>query len=209
MVHRYAHHRVSRLAVALAAAAVLATPYAVQAQPHGGHGGPGGPAGFVEEVLGQLKDKLALDSSQQVQWQAALDQTKAVHTQSRATRESVRATVDAELAKAEPDLAAIATAMDSVQAQGMAARREVRDSWLRLYAGMRAEQKAVVRDAIKTRLARMEEHRGRMPRSTAAADRSRPQRSPEPVSQPVPGTFRWRDPTDAPTRGLASVMTTG
>jgi len=165
MVHRYPHHRVARLAVALAAAATLATPYAVSAQPRGGpggHGGPGGPSGFVEEVLGQLKDKLALDSSQQVQWQAALEQTKAAHAQSRTTRESVRATVDAELAKAEPDLAAIATAMDSVQAQGMAARREVRDSWLRLYAGMRADQKAVVRDAIKSRLARMEENRGRM-----------------------------------------------
>ncbi len=159
MVHRYAHHRVARLAVALAAAAALATPYAVSAQPHGG---PGGPAGFVEGVLAQLKDKLALDSSQQVQWQAALEQTKAAHAQARAKHESVRATVDAELAKAEPDLAAIATAMDSVQAQGMAARREVRDSWLRIYAGMRAEQKSVVRDAIKTRLARMEENRGRM-----------------------------------------------
>jgi Spy/CpxP family protein refolding chaperone len=162
MVHRYAHHRVARLAVALAAAAALATPYAVSAQPHGGPGGPGGPGAFVEQVLAQLKDKLALDTSQQVQWQAALEQTKAAHAQSRTTRESVRATVDAELAKAEPDLAAIATAMDSVQAQGMAARREVRDSWLRIYAGMRAEQKAIVRDAIKSRLARMEENRGRM-----------------------------------------------
>lgn len=160
MVHRYRHHRVSRLAVALAAAAVLAAPLAAQANGPGGP--PGGPAGFVEEVLAQLKDKLALDTSQQLQWQAALEQARAAHAQARATRETVRATVDAELAKAEPDLAAIATAMDSVQAQGMAARREVRDSWLRLYAGMRADQKAVVRDAIKSRLAKMEEGRGRM-----------------------------------------------
>lgn len=158
MVRRYAHHRVARLAVALAAAAALATPYAVQAQPHGGAGGP---AGLIEEVLAHLKDKLALDSSQQVQWQAALDKTRAAHTQSRSSRESVRSTVDAELARAEPDLAAIATVMDAVQAQGLDARRDVRDSWLRIYAGMRADQKAVVRDAIKARLARMEEHRGR------------------------------------------------
>lgn len=132
--------------------------------------GPGGPpaagGGLVEHALMELHDKLALDSSQQVMFDTARQQMSAFREQARANHEGVRARIDAELAKAEPDLGALATALDGLQEQGRAARLQVRDQWLRLYANLRPDQKAIVRDSIKARIAAMDEfrQRGREPR---------------------------------------------
>jgi hypothetical protein len=135
--------------------------------PRGGHGGHGGPAGgppgaMVEHVIAQLKDKLALDSSQQQMFEQARAQTLAARDQALGQRGDVRARIDAELAKAEPDLAAVAAAFEGAEDQARAARRQVRDQWLKLYANLRADQKAVVRDAIRDRLARADAARERM-----------------------------------------------
>ena len=67
-----------------------------------------------------------------------------------------------ELAKAEPDFAAVGVASDAAQASQQAVRRQVRDQWLNLYATFSPAQKAVVRDAAAAKLAKMESFRARM-----------------------------------------------
>jgi hypothetical protein len=162
--------RIKMKPAALAAAFLFASTAALAGPgPAFGKGAPGaaggpppGPGMMIEQAIVELKDKLALDTSQQVQWQAAIDQTRAGHEQARAAREAARAKVDAELANAEPDLAVLATLFDATEEQNRALRKQTRDTWLRLYAGMRADQKAIVRDAIKLRLDRVGPMRERM-----------------------------------------------
>ncbi len=149
-----------RLAV-LAATAVLAlTGAAAMAQPAfgPGHGRPhGGPGGMeIEHVLGSVKGQLNLNTSQQVMWDNAVAQTKAAHETGRANMQKVHAAMTAELAKPEPDLAAVAAVADSVQAGNQTLRQDVRKQWLQVYATFSPEQKAVVRDALAKQMARME-----------------------------------------------------
>jgi Spy/CpxP family protein refolding chaperone len=135
------------------------------AQGHGGmHGpGPGGPPGeMLAQLLQELKSNLALNTSQQAMWDAAATQTRAAREQGRTLHDQVKAALAAELAKPEPDFAAVAIATDSVEAQGRALRVGVRDQWLRVYATFTPAQKAVVRDALKERLARFEGMHGKM-----------------------------------------------
>jgi Spy/CpxP family protein refolding chaperone len=146
-------------------ASALALAGGVFAQgPGGPHGpGPGGPPGeMLAQVLQDLKASLNLNTSQQLMWDAAAAQTRNAREQGRAQHDRVKTVLDAELAKAEPDLAAVATAADAVEAQGRALRHTVRDQWLAVYSTFSPAQKAVVRDALKQRLARMEEFRGKM-----------------------------------------------
>ena len=70
--------------------------------------------------------------------------------------------MNAELAKAEPDLAAVASVADDVQASNSALRKQVRSTWLALYATFTPDQKAIVRDALKQRIAQMESFRQKM-----------------------------------------------
>ena len=126
----------------------------VLAQPHGPHGhGPGGPAdGMIAHMIASAKDKLALNTMQQQQFDTAVAHSKAARDSGRALHEKVKATLDAELAKAEPDLAAVSTLFEGVDEQNRASRRQVRDQWLKLYANLRPEQKTLVRDALRERL---------------------------------------------------------
>jgi hypothetical protein len=134
------------------------------AGPRGGHGPAGGPGagGMVEHVIAQLKDRLALDSSQLQMFEAARTTTLAARDQAHAQRQDVRARVDAELAKSEPDLAAVAAIFDGVEEQARSTRRQARAQWLTLYANLRADQKAIVRDALRERLAFADAHRERV-----------------------------------------------
>jgi len=68
----------------------------------------------------------------------------------------------AELAKPEPDLAALAAMADDMHAQGDALRRDVRDPWLKLYATFNAQQKAIVREMLQQKMERAEHLRKRM-----------------------------------------------
>ena len=156
----------TRLA-ALAATAVLAlTGTVAMAQPAFGHGaghphaGPGGME--IEHVLGSVKGQLNLNTSQQVIWDNAVAQTKSAHETGRANMQKVHAAMTAELAKAEPDLAAVAAVSDSVQAGNQALRQDVRKQWLQVYATFSPEQKAVVRDALAKQMARMESMAAKM-----------------------------------------------
>ena len=152
---------------AFAAAALLAcSAPAVMAQPGGagpGHGPHGGGQGFgIENILSSVKAQLSLNTSQQVMWDNAVAQTKAAREAGRASMDKVRASLNAELAKAEPDFAAVGAVGDAVQASQQAVRKQVRDEWLKLYSTFSPAQKAVVRDAAKEKVAKMETFRARM-----------------------------------------------
>ena len=151
--------RRSQIAVA-AALFALAGASAYAQGPHGHHRGPHG-AQF-ERVIGEVKDKLALDTSQQVLWSNAAASSKAARDSARAERERVHAAVRAEITKPEPDLAAVAALMDQAQANGQAVRHQVQDQWLKLYATFSPAQKLVVRDELVKRLDRLEQFRAKM-----------------------------------------------
>ena len=103
-----------------------------------------------------LRDQLGLDSSQQTAWDNAMAQAKSARAQGATLRETVKSTYQAEIAKDQPDLAAVAAAADSAQAQGQALRKTVRDAWLNVYANLNPTQKTMVASALRAREARME-----------------------------------------------------
>ena len=145
--------------------AVAATLFAVAgaaAYAQGPHGHRGHHGAQVEQVIAQVKDKLALNTSQQVMWDNAIASTKAARQAGRAERERVHAAMKAELAKAEPDLAAAAAVADQAQANGQSVRHQVRDEWLKLYATFTPTQKQVVRDELNKRMERFENFRAKM-----------------------------------------------
>ena len=113
-------------------------------------------------VLQRIQAKLNLNTSQQQQWDAALAQSKAAHQAIRANFQQLKTATQAELAKADPDLAALATLSDQLQQQNIAQRQQARAGWLALYATFSADQKTTVKNAISARIARIEAYRERM-----------------------------------------------
>src|ERR1700674_607160 len=110
----------------------------------------------------EIQAKLNLNTSQQQQWDAAVAQSKAAHDAIGANFQQLKAATQAELAKADPDLAALASLSDQLQQQNIAQRKQARAAWLALYGTFSAEQKATVRDAINARMARMDGLRQRI-----------------------------------------------
>jgi protein CpxP len=113
-------------------------------------------------VLQKIQAKLNLNTSQQQQWDVAVAQSKTAHAAIRANFQQLKAATQAELAKSDPDLAALASLSDQLQQQNIAQRQQARAAWLALYATFSADQKATVKDAISARMARMDAFRQRM-----------------------------------------------
>ena len=151
----------SRRLAGLAAALALSLAGAAAAQPAGHPPHGAGPDMLVAGILA-VKANLNLDTSQQLAWDNAVAATKAARQAARDGRARVQAALQAELAKPEPDLAAIASLTDQVQAQNQVQRVAARTQWLGLYANLSPTQKGVVRDALAQRLARMEAFRARL-----------------------------------------------
>ena len=149
----------SRIA-AISAAALIGIAGVAAAQPYHGHHGRGG--GDVVMAIAGLKSQLNLNTSQQAMWDNAVALGKAARDSARATRQKVRDTLTAELAKPEPDLAAVANAADAARDAAAASRRQVRDAWLALYGTFTPDQKAVVKNSIQQHLTRMEQFREKM-----------------------------------------------
>jgi len=155
-----------------AAATVFALAFAgsALAQPAGDHAGPhhammgagGGADGFLGHAIARAQAKLNLNTSQKVMFDNALAQTKAARESGRTLHQKVKDSLTAELAKAEPDLAAVAAVADGVQQQDLTLRHQVRDAWLQLYATFSPEQKAVIRDMLQSHLAHMESFRQKL-----------------------------------------------
>ena len=116
---------------------------------------PGPGMGEPLHMLAAVKGQLNLNTSQQLQWDNAVAQAKAAHDAARANHAQLKAALQAELAKPEPDLASVATLADGTRQQTESTHRAARDAWLALYATFTPDQKAVVRDALQAWLANM------------------------------------------------------
>jgi Spy/CpxP family protein refolding chaperone len=148
----------SRLA-AFAAATLIGLTGAAFAKPfHHGHGG----GGDVVMSIMRLKSQLNLNTSQQAMWDNAVAAGKAARTTARTNMQKVHDTLAAELAKAEPDLAAVSAASDSARNANAALHAQVRDAWLNLYSTFTPEQKTVVKNALSQRMAKMEQFHQKM-----------------------------------------------
>jgi Spy/CpxP family protein refolding chaperone len=157
-------YRNARWSGVIAAAFLALGSHVAMAQPAGmpPHG-PGPGAGIeIEHVLAPLKAQLNLNTSQQGMWDSAVASSKAARQTLRTNMDQVHTVLNAELAKAEPDLAAVAAAADTAQANSQTVRKQARDQWLSLYATFTPDQKAVVKTAIQARVARMEAFREKM-----------------------------------------------
>ena len=132
------------------------------AQPAGGPHRPGGADEMIGHVIAHAKTQLNLNTMQQDLFDKAVANSKAARETARALHLKVKDTAQAELAKPEPDLAAIAAAADAAMEQGRAQRKAIRAEWLALYDKFSPEQKAVVRDLLQKRMAHAESFRQRM-----------------------------------------------
>jgi len=142
---------------AVAAAALIGFTGAAAAQPfHHGHRGGGG-----DVVMGimRLKSQLNLNTSQQTMWDNAVAAGKSARSTARGNMQKVHDTLAAELAKPEPDLAAVSAAADSARNANAALHAQVRDAWLNLYSTFTPDQKTVVKNALSQRLAKMDQMR--------------------------------------------------
>ena len=113
-------------------------------------------------VLQKIQAKLNLNTSQQQQWDTAVAQSKTAHDAIRANFQQLKTATQAELAKSDPDLAALASLSDQLQQQNIAQRKQARTAWLALYGTFSADQKTTVKDAINARMARMDAFRQKM-----------------------------------------------
>jgi len=163
------HEDFRRIAATTAAALVMTLGAGTAlAQPGPGmHGAAmGAGPGAAEEMIGHLieraKAQLNLNTSQQGMFDAAVAQSKTARTSLVALHKTVKDAMTAELAKPEPDLAAVAAVADKAQSDGLTLRHQVRASWLALYATFSPEQKAVVKTMLQNRLAHAESFAQRM-----------------------------------------------
>ncbi len=152
-----------KLLLAFAAAATAAVAFPALAQAPGPRHGHGDPIGMIAAVKAQLN----LNTSQQQQWDAVVAQAQTARQTARAGFDQLKVATQAELAKAEPDLASLAAQADAIRDQGAATRKAVRDAWLGLYATFSPDQKAVVRDAIVAKLASIQQFRAQMKERSA------------------------------------------
>jgi Spy/CpxP family protein refolding chaperone len=152
------------MAMAFGSGAALAQPLGVP-HGHGGHGGPGGPGGgdaMIGHLIAEAKAELKLNTMQQEMFDRAIANSKLAREKARARHSQVRGTLQAELAKPEPNLGAAAAAADAAMEEGRLARKAIRDEWLALYEKLGPEQKAVVRDRLQKRMSEGESFRQRM-----------------------------------------------
>jgi len=173
MTHPYNFRRITAtaavaLAMTLGAGAALAQPAGGPYGPgHGAGPGPGAGPGHGDAMIGHLieraKTQLNLNSPQQLAFDAAVANAKATRESARTLHQNTRDAVKAELAKPEPDLAVVAAIADGAEQQGRALRNQVRNVWLTFYTNsLNKEQKAIVVDMLKKRMAHAESFREHM-----------------------------------------------
>lgn len=139
------------LSLAIAAPVMAAPDNSSASMPHtaprGEHRMRGGPAVW-ERVHAQLK----LTSAQESLWQAALQRTMETRQMQKTAQQGLRDQAKIELAKPQPDLAALARQREDVDTQHLAAQRAVHASWLTLYEALSADQKQQVAQMLQDHL---------------------------------------------------------
>lgn len=126
-------------------------------------------SGTPLEMLRPLKGQLNLNTSQQQQWDNAVALSQAAHSAMHASFQQQHAALQTELAKPEPDFAAVAAAGDSARDQVTSAQRQARDAWLAVYATFTPEQKGVARDAINAKIQEIQARRASHSRRSTAS----------------------------------------
>jgi DNA-dependent RNA polymerase auxiliary subunit epsilon len=117
---------------------------------------------MIGHLIAHAKAALNLNTMQQGMFDAVVAASKTAREATRALHQKVKDAVQAELAKAEPDLAAVAVVADSAAEEGRALRKPIREQWLALYATFSSEQKAVVREMMQKRMGHAESFRQKM-----------------------------------------------
>ncbi len=93
---------------------------AALAQPLGGPHGPGGADAMIGHLIAHARAELKLNTMQQEMFDKAVANSKLAREKARALQAKVRDTLQAELAKPEPNLAAVAAAADAAMDEGRA-----------------------------------------------------------------------------------------
>lgn len=140
-------------------AAVLATGLGVEQAWASGPGGHFGQGGGILAGLEKIHTKLQLTAVQEAAWQEAVSLGTSINGQVQSLHTQAKAAADAELAKAQPDLAALAQQSDATHQQVAALHKQVRDKWLAVYATLSADQKTIVADFLRQRQQRFEQFR--------------------------------------------------
>lgn len=113
-------------------------------------------------VIASLRAQLNLNTSQQMQFDNALTQSKAARDAMKNSFVQLKAATQFELAKSAPDLGSLAALSDQVRQQNSGLRKQARAAWLALYDTLSPDQKLTVRDAISARIAKVEAFRAQM-----------------------------------------------
>jgi Spy/CpxP family protein refolding chaperone len=128
---------------------------------HAAMGGHGLDGGHFMNRLGKIHDQLKLNPQQEAVWKQAEEKSRETMKQMRDSHGKTREAMKQELAKSDPDFAAVAKLADESQESGFKARRETRDLWLKLYAELSPEQKTVAKDFMRERMTRSDGMRGK------------------------------------------------
>ena len=112
--------------------------------------------GFALAMLVEIEGALNLDAAQKAQFDIATTATRQTYEAARARHEQMTAVVDAEMAKARPDLAALANYQDSEMDAARVVDSAARNEWLRLYALLDDTQAAVVKTFLQERMLRID-----------------------------------------------------
>jgi hypothetical protein len=147
-----------RILIALLAAVALCGVAAYSWADGPRHGHDSDPLAIIAGLQAQLK----LNTSQQLQFNNALAQSKSAHDAMKSGFAQLKGATQTELAKSAPDLASLAALSDQVQQQNSGMRKQARAAWLALYDTFSADQKLVVRDAISAHIAQAEAFRAQM-----------------------------------------------
>jgi hypothetical protein len=147
-----------RILIALLAAVALCGVAAYSWADGARHGHDTDPVAVIAGLQAQLK----LNTSQQLQFNNALAQSKAAHDAMKSGFAQIKAATETELAKSAPDLASLAALSDQVHQQNSGVHKQARAAWLALYDTLSPDQKLVVRDAINARIAQAQEFRAQM-----------------------------------------------
>jgi Spy/CpxP family protein refolding chaperone len=109
--------------------------------------------GLLRE-LEKLHEKLHLKPEQETLWEIARRKSVETQTEVRAAKRALIEQSEIELERPTPDLGEIERKFEAVEQHNLLLERESRGLWLKLYDALTPEQKGIVRNALKSQLAR-------------------------------------------------------
>lgn len=111
--------------------------------------------------LKTLHDQLNLSTTQEVQWQAAVDAMRQSHSAARMNADQMQVQEQALLQQPILDLAALHAMHEKVSQEDEALPEQSAKAWLTFYSGLSDQQKTVVSAALKPRFEEVAQHPAR------------------------------------------------